>query len=37
VPEDDLEDYIVSWPLKVPKTARRNAAPGKNRRVGKGG
>jgi len=23
VPDDELEDYIVSWPLKLPKAARR--------------
>ena len=23
VPDEDLEDYIVSWPLKLPKAARR--------------
>jgi uncharacterized cysteine cluster protein YcgN (CxxCxxCC family) len=23
VPDKDLEDYIVSWPLKLPKRARR--------------
>jgi uncharacterized protein len=23
VPDEDLEDYIVSWPLKLPKRARR--------------
>ena len=23
VPDEDLEDYIVSWPLKLPKSARR--------------
>jgi hypothetical protein len=25
VPDKDLEDYIVSWPLKLPKRARRRA------------
>jgi uncharacterized protein len=23
VPDEDLEDYIVSWPMKLPKAARR--------------
>jgi hypothetical protein len=23
VPDEDLEDYIVSWPQKLPKSARR--------------
>jgi hypothetical protein len=23
VPDDRLEDYIVSWPVKLPKRARR--------------
>jgi uncharacterized cysteine cluster protein YcgN (CxxCxxCC family) len=23
VPDEDLEDYIVNWPLKLPKAARR--------------
>ena len=23
VPDDELENYIVSWPLRVPKAARR--------------
>jgi uncharacterized protein len=23
VPDDELEDYIVNWPLKLPKRARR--------------
>jgi uncharacterized cysteine cluster protein YcgN (CxxCxxCC family) len=23
VPDDQLEDYIVSWPVKLPKRARR--------------
>ena len=23
VPDEDLEDHIVSWPLKLPKAARR--------------
>jgi hypothetical protein len=23
VPDSELEDYIVSWPLKLPKAARR--------------
>ena len=25
VPDEDVEDYIVSWPLKLPKRARRRA------------
>ena len=25
VPDRDLEDHIVSWPLKLPKRARRRA------------
>ena len=25
VPDDKLEDYLVTWPLKVPKAARRSA------------
>jgi uncharacterized cysteine cluster protein YcgN (CxxCxxCC family) len=25
VPDEDLEDWIVSWPVKVPKAARRKA------------
>jgi hypothetical protein len=25
VPDDELENYIVSWPLKLPKRARRKA------------
>jgi hypothetical protein len=28
VPDEKLEDYIVSWPLKWPKAARRKTAPG---------
>jgi len=23
VPDEDLEDHIVSWPLRLPKAARR--------------
>jgi hypothetical protein len=23
VPDDELEDYIVDWPLKLPRAARR--------------
>jgi hypothetical protein len=23
VPDSELEDYIVSWPLKLPRAARR--------------
>jgi hypothetical protein len=23
VPDDQLEDWIVSWPLRIPKSARR--------------
>jgi hypothetical protein len=23
VPDDQLEDWIVSWPLRIPKAARR--------------
>jgi hypothetical protein len=23
VPDEDLENYIVSWPLRLPKAARR--------------
>jgi hypothetical protein len=23
VPDEELEDYIVSWPLKLPRGARR--------------
>jgi len=26
VPDEDLEDYIVSWPLKLPKRARSKRA-----------
>ncbi len=32
VPDRELEDYIVSWPLKLPKGARRKRAAGQNRR-----
>ena len=28
VPVDQLEDHLVDWPLRVPKAARRDAAPG---------
>ncbi len=27
VPDEELEDYIVSWPLKMPKAARRRVKP----------
>jgi uncharacterized cysteine cluster protein YcgN (CxxCxxCC family) len=27
VPDDDLEDWIVSWPLRMPKAARRKPKP----------
>jgi hypothetical protein len=26
VPEDQLEDYLVSWPMRVPAAARRKGA-----------
>jgi uncharacterized cysteine cluster protein YcgN (CxxCxxCC family) len=32
VPDKDLEDYIVSWPLKLPKAARRKRDNNQGRR-----
>jgi hypothetical protein len=32
VPDRELEDHIVSWPLKWPKGAKEKARPGKQER-----